>query len=106
MKYKYSQLVSVCLTCYPISAYYVPLSYVWTRPYALQIFFFIFHLDRVFENMIALIKPIIAVHLLKITHNFDNSTYLDLLPYFLNSHIKENQKNQAYNNPCVYDDRL
>ncbi len=71
-----------------------------------RFFFFIFHLDRVFENMIALIKPSIAVHLLKITHNDDKSTYLDLLPYFLNSHIKENQKNQVQNNPCFYDDRL
>ncbi len=43
-----------------------------------RFFFFIFHLDRVFENMKALIKPIIAVHLLKITHNDDNSTDLDL----------------------------
>ena len=78
--------------CHPISAYYVPLSYVKTMPYVLQIFFFIFHLDRVFENMIALIKPIIAVHLLKITHNDDNSTYLDLLPYFSNSLIKETRQ--------------
>ncbi len=68
--------------------------------------FFIFHLDRVFENMIALIKPSIAVHLLKITHNDENSTDLDLTPHFSNSHIKENQKNQAYNNPCFFDDRL